>query len=282
MAERLYFHRVDSLIRAIGSVLLALPLIVLATSVSAQALYDDFDGGALDPQRWRVDIATAGVRWCATSSYGSGSVPGVWQDVVAEACNGVQGMSPYGALTVSGGLASFVGPEGSAFPFVWAGPPSRPSPFPLVGDFVMEVCLRFDAIGIHGTGLHVSRWEDTEPVGDNRPVPPGQTVFNIWADGPTRLTMLDQEVPAGLPGVFHTYRLAYVAGAYTAFIDGVAVLGPTVSALRPNSLWLGNPVFAYWGDRDWTDFSVDFVRVEDLTPTRNEARSWGQAKAIHR
>ena len=63
------------------------------------------------------------------------------------------------------------------------------------------------------------------------------------------------------PTAFHDYRLEYVNGRYSLWVDGVRTMGPVASSTRPNAIWMGNPVFTHWTFSDWTDFTIDSVQI---------------------
>src|SRR5262252_1449551 len=115
---------------------------------------ETFDGSTLSATTWRTDIATSGVRWCSTVA-GTLAAPGTWEDITQQQCNGALGTAPFGSIVVANGYASFsaASPGRGAFPYVWRGPPSRPSPVPENGDFELSVRLRFDEINVNGTGV---------------------------------------------------------------------------------------------------------------------------------
>src|SRR5207248_11509138 len=47
-------------------------------------------------------------------------------------------------------------------------------------------------------------------------------------------------------------------------VDGALVKGPIASAMRPNTISLGNPDAVWWTSAGWTGFSVDYIRVAPL------------------
>jgi len=247
----------------------------------APTFQDGFDGGAVDPARWNVANATGGARWCSSTVEAHQSNPGVWQDVATTPCQGVTSASPvYGAIAVGNGLASFTGSDDRTFPWIVRGPGSLGSPFPPAGDFFLETRLRYDAIFGNGTGLVVERWDDTTPSGDNPPVPSSGGLLSIWDDAATfspRVSLGTGIIFGGtpIPGDptgFHTYRLDLTGGTYTASADGVPM--PQVPAtFRPNAIWLGNPVFTWWGQGPWTSFTMDSLRVVAI-PVRVPVDVW--------
>jgi len=199
---------------------------------------------------------------------GTLAAPGTWEDITQQQCNGALGTAPFGSIVVANGYASFsaASPGRGAFPYVWRGPPSRPSPVPENGDFELSVRLRFDEINVNGTGVAALRWNSSEPVADNSPGQSNAVIFDVWEDGATHVWLLDQDVD--VTGridsrQFHTYTLRRSRSTYTALVDTTVVAGPIQSALRPNCIWIGNPIFGSWNvGQNWSSFTLDEIRVE--------------------
>ena len=241
-----------------------------STDVETSFFEDNFDGTAISDSKWNNSFATSGLRWCSTTSELHVDNPGNWQNVATTPCNGLTQSSPYGTVSVSNGLASFQSPARRTFPYIWTGEPSKSSPFPSSGDFVLEVRMIYNALGGGGDGFFVHRWANTDPVGNN---PPGgqARVFMIWADGSgLSVVLLGQQIPIPNPTGMHHYTLSYVDGSYTLLVDGFPILGPSSSDVRPSAIWVGHPAFTHWTLSDWSDFSLDLVRVKvpsiQLTP----------------
>lgn len=123
-------------------VLTALSMFSMLAPARAQGVsvffYDDFEGVAVDPAKWNTDVATSGVRWNSSTADPTlaHTSPGSWE---------VPPVSPpYGSITVNNSIISFSDTDTPlrAFPYIWAGPPSRPSPFPEKGDFTFEVRMK--------------------------------------------------------------------------------------------------------------------------------------------
>jgi hypothetical protein len=222
---------------------------------------DNFDGSSLDSTRWNTDIATSGKRFCPDTSDES---PGSWIDISADPCHEVTVSAPYGSIVVGGGLASFSAPYGRTFPYVWAGPPSRSSPFPISGDFALVLRMRYDATALSGDGVLVSRWPNSDPAGTNNPWT--SKILQIWNDsGGLRVNLLRNNVPLTGPLAFHEYRLEEVGGAYSLFVDGSLVIGPIASARRPKTIWFGHPDTVWWVPPNyWTAFTLDSISVSRI------------------
>jgi hypothetical protein len=222
---------------------------------------DEFLGTALDSSLWNTDHATGGIRWCQSTVKGSPIEPARWFFSETEYCHNHRQYPPFGSIKVDGGGASFYAGSNAAFPYIWAGEPSRPSPFPEKGDFILEIRMRFDAFTGHGNGIHVADWEkNSDPVGDNQP---SKTALIIWGDHGNYI---------GMPGGggryffpdrygFHVYRLEYIDGYYTLYRDDALLLGPVKSTVRPDTIRIGNPIYTFWLVMDWTDFTIDYIRV---------------------
>jgi hypothetical protein len=118
--------------------------------------------------------------------------------------------------------------------------------------------MRFDAIGGFGAGLQVVNSADTTPTGANGA---GQIVLALWNGDASLLGSPWFQLPA--PSSFHDYRLQYVAGSYRFYVDGSLAAGPVASTQRPNAIWFGNPGAIWWGDSDWTTFTIDSMAVTD-------------------
>ena len=224
---------------------------------------DDFDGTALDTAKWNTSLATSGVRWCPSTQANHLSVSGLWQDVGALSCHGRPLVAPpHGSIVVSNGTATFSAGTRYTFPYVWRGQPSATSPFPGTGAFVLEVRMKFNSLAVNGTEFHVGDWPNTDPVGDN---PPGNLVLSIGACNSCGVVTNLLGATGAVSGstAYHDYRLEYVNGRYSLWVDGVRTMGPVASAIRPNAIWMGNPVDTWWQPtpNDWTDFTMDSVQV---------------------
>jgi hypothetical protein len=240
----------------------AVAVVGLLTTSSVAAptpfFYDDFGlrskgsprfGAGLSwSSLWDTGNLTSGVRWCSEEA--GVEDPGVWLNPAQTPCKGQSAAPPYGSAYLTGASASLAAPAGRAFPFVRAAVPS----FPGSGDFRFIVRMRIDAGLSNGTGLRVYASPDSTPVNGN--LPGGtQAIFQVWSEGVSVLGVPRAATPPG----YHTYRLDYIAGAYTLFIDDVQIGAPITSSARPNALWIGNPIFVWWNTDDWSDFTLDRV-----------------------
>lgn len=222
---------------------------------------DNFDGTALNPANWNTSIVTNGARWC-TSLGPSFDGPGTWQDLATQPCEGVSQTPPNGTIQVGNGLATFSSNAPHAFPYIWRGGPSLPAPFPASDDFTFTARVRYKTIEPQGEGIQLVSWSDTTPLGNNPPS--GQDeIFWIWAD-----TALGLRVQLGSTlypvmtnaNAFHTYKLEYVQGTYSIDVDGSQIARVAATG-RPNTIWIGNPVAAWYTTNPWGQFDVDYVRV---------------------
>lgn len=219
---------------------------------------DHFLTSSLDAGAWNTDIAISGVRWCS-ASLGASCDPGQWQEVSSIPCSGLIQPDPYGLVTLSDGLLYLSAPSGRCFPYVWKGAPSRAAPFPESGDFAIEWRVQYSALNPRGTSIKFCRCLTTDPTGST----------NIWCSPSVA------EVYGGYYGglVFgtragsilvpnqlqpHVYRVEYVDGEYSYFIDSI-LAATCVDTLRPNAILMGNPVIATSGS--WSGFSIDYVAV---------------------
>ena len=217
---------------------------------------DDFNDTLIDQTKWNTDVATSSYRWCRTTQ--ADVTLGEWIDVSLQACHGYYQQPPYGSITLSQGAISLRNGAARVFPYIW----TRQSPFPSTGDFALEVRMKYDSIAGYGDGMYVAQPVSTDPVGVNGVFEP--VVLTIWAGTEIGLQARiedNQPVNIASPTTFHVYRLEYLGGQYSLFVDGSLVIGPVNSSLRPNTIWIGNPIFALGGVGDWTDFTIDYVRV---------------------
>ncbi len=231
----------------------------VSIKVGLSLFEDDFDGAAINSAKWNTSLAISGKRWCPPA--------GAWLDVSTSACFGSTETPPHGSVLVGGGQASFDAAVGRTSPYIWRGAPSRPSPFPATGDFILELRIRYDSIQGFGQGFQAIKSPNTDPVGGNSPVVPADQVFAAWGDFADGLfvQVLGQKFSVPSPNAFHLHRLEYIGGEYSLFVDSVLKTGPTASTLRPDSILIGNPIFCCTQASDHSDFTVDFVHVQVLS-----------------
>ncbi len=258
----------SALIFLLATMVLSTGITIIPQANAQEAIFfaDEFDGTLIDSSMWSTETGTNPPRWCDDST-GGGSGPGNWFDPSSQPCKGVTAQPPYGAISVSGGEATFGAGSSRAFPYIWMGQPSQSSPIPDNGDFIIEIRMKYDSIASHGNGLYLRDWANSEPVGDNAPVD-SSTQLRIWADrggsgGQQQLLASagGTTIPLGNELAYHTYRLEYAGGQYSLYVDDTLKIGPVSSNDRPNALWIGNPIFTWWGVTDWSDFRIDYIRV---------------------
>lgn len=246
------------------------PSEVITESAGTIFFEDNFDGTSLDYSKWNNDHAVAGNRWCSSELNGAGS--GVWLNYAAESCYGTQQATPYGEVSLSGGAVTFSSSNTRTFPFILTGPSARQSPFPTTGNFSFEVRLKFNQINGSGSGLKIRDWNETDPNGDNPPAELDGPLFQVWADSTSmRIWLSGQRIIVPKATDYHTYRLDYSSGAYSVYMDNSLIAGPTQSAIRPNSIWIGNPLAVYFASASWTNFTIDYIRVMDIPSSPSEA-----------
>jgi hypothetical protein len=138
-------------------------------------------------------------------------------------------------------------------------------------NFSLEARFRHDGFTAYGTTLAINSasfaGERIPAVGD---IPPGiEDILSIHhvvdpVGGIYRfdITLLhDRLVWSGTPGDsdWHEVRVTLEIEKYTLYVDG-QLIGSTVSALRPSSIYIGNPfVQPFLGG--WTNLYVDYVRI---------------------
>lgn len=240
-----------------------------SSSFAGDYFFEDFADSKLDATNWNTTHATSGMRWCSSALPEHLTVTGQWIDASTTPCNygGIQ-YGPYGFVnidsTANPNYASFSAAPGSwTFPYLFAGPGNPKSPFPATGDFSFEVRMKYDHLDSHGNGVNLTGWSDPTPLGDNPPIPANQSVFGIWGDGGGVRTGSNgtANTELGYDTNWHTYRLTYIAGTYTLYVDGEPRGTPYASDVRPATVWIGNPVITFWGTPPWSSFSIDYIRV---------------------
>ncbi len=224
---------------------------------------ENFSGNTLDLTKWNSS-PEQGIRWCGEQQ--NGLSPGKWISMASSSCNATLQPPPYGRVDVGGGVVQ-VGPANAhVFPYFFTALPNESSPFPATGDFVLQIRLRHDYIGGAGNGVYIRYWQKSKPEGENPPLTTDARVFSIWSDQTSsRIGLMGQTVSyPDIPGKFKVYRLEYLGGVYSAFIDDQLVAGPVESSVRPNVIWVGNPLVLWWvssGQAGWSEFTIDSIQV---------------------
>jgi hypothetical protein len=216
-----------------------LSLAATANIFATEVFLDNFDGTAVDESKWIVSTGPPRFR-----QDGPTSESGYWVTP--------SGNPPYGTVAVSNSWVSLWNGYSTVFPYVV----SQINPFPETDAFILEFKMRYDSVNPHGTGFQV-RYADSEN-------PLANTIYYVWQGSGSNLSieLLGSSWRGALSDTSeHIYRLEYVDGKYTALIDGAEIIGPTASSMKPNQIWFGNPVWAWWGSRYWTTFSVDYITV---------------------
>jgi len=189
--------------------------------------------------------------------------------------------STNGGLTVSVDNGSLhMGQGGSSsldFPYV----SSVGTVFPTAGNFQVEIAAQYSQHGGQGDGIAV--------LG-----PDHQPLFILW--GSPLVVALEGTPQVAVAGPFdlHNYRLTFVDGVASVYVDNMLVLTTPLS-VRPESLWLGTPTIGqvsmwplwsgwvgivdghvdpttavvlsrWWWGTNWSPFSVDYIRVGPPTP----------------
>ncbi|RUM40772.1 MAG: hypothetical protein DSY70_02815 [Desulfobulbus sp.] len=227
---------------------------------------DEFEGPHLNSSIWKSE-QVRGRRWCGEEE--NGFAPGTWVSIASTPCYSTLQPPPYGSIEISEDGVHLNSLNEYVFPYFFTGPSSHLSPFPPTGDFSLEIRLRHDYIGVAGNGVYIRFWDDNKPEGENPPIIPELRVFSIWSDtNSSRIGLLGESTEfSDIPGLFNVYRLEYRKGQYSAFINDILVAGPIKSELRPNTIWVGNPLALWWiysGEAGWSAFTIDYIRVSKL------------------
>lgn len=131
------------------------------------------------------------------------------------------------------------------------------NPFPSMGDFTMRIRMKFNSLGVFGTGL-----EATTTVPPNGPLAPDLDVTWWWWGDVARS-----------PGIaYHDVEWHYSNGQVTESVDGVP--SAAVETALPRCILLGN-FWAVPGGYSWTSFEIDYIEVvpDDTTPPATPAVS---------
>lgn len=230
------------------TLLLTLTIIALPftsnPSLAAQTDYtpfsDDFDGPALDSARYLVQLNTNA---SGTPAWG-------------------------GNIQVMNGRV-FLSSNGTGFPCVT----TASNPFPETGDFSIEFKMSYAQLRNLGAGFWITKGDFH--IHD---MTQWANVLQIWADDKEygvfviflgNWTTLSPPPALELQGKDLVFRLDYVAGYYSLYLNGVMIT-QGYSDLRPDSFGFGHEPADYVpfgppgspGPLDnWCSFSVDYVHV---------------------
>lgn len=211
--------------------------------------------GSLNVQSVPGD-ATAGARWCDQI--------GAWIYPDQRRCARRREQQPFGNVSVVNGEVRIGSGSTYAAPFLWAAAPGRQEPFPPEGDFVLEAEITVEQLGAKSVDLQVARWLPPTTTGGSNPL--NSSILTLSADGRgLQVTLLGTSKTIASPMARHAYRLEYIGGEYTVYVDDAVVIGPTASASRPNALWLGSPLFTWWFG-EWSDLRVAKLLVKIPNP----------------
>lgn len=206
-----------------------------------------------------VTEATSGLRWCHPIRY--------WIDPAVQRCGRYRTQPPYGTVVLEAeGLRVGAGNTFPA-PFLWTAGPERTDPFPAEEDFVLDVEIAFEQLGLKELGLQVSRWMPARTDGSYDPATaaPVLRISGQESGGLVAVLLNRAAISISDPLASHAYQLVYRGGAYSLFIDGTLVDGPVASDRRPNAFWIGSPhVTWYWGD--WSDLLLTNMEVSVIDP----------------
>lgn len=212
---------------------------------------DDFDGTQVDPEKW-----------------------------VTQENTNMSGLPAYGGSIKVGGSQIALSSDGSSFPFVY----SATNPFPMSGDFAIELLVNYNHVGVWGNGLWITR----EPYTYYDIFAPEKSIFVLWADDENiydhagiKGYLLGREVyhseaygslSLGYKMGPHVYRLEYLRGVYTLLVDGSEVASAPSQSM-PEIIGFGHPPvqylpfskegvsYAFSNFGGWTSFEMDYIRI---------------------
>jgi hypothetical protein len=242
--------------------LLALiPLVPSKAQTNNTFFTENFDGTSLDTSKW---IVSENTNQSGYPAYG-GSVK-----------------LTDGSLTLSS--------NGSSFPFIY----STVNPFPITGDFEIELSMQYTCIGDLGCGVMLSNGAPSLDANWHN-----YKIITIWAhdQGPETTIIFVQffnsvvyqmSVPGFKPSSpEHIYKITYINGTYNIYVDSIFV-GKSESQQRPNMIVLGNPPnpdvprpptgptgMAEWGYWGWSSFKVNYISVSNQTENNDNSEQNG-------
>ena len=167
--------------------------------------------------------------------------------------------------------AAYLPPTEPYFPWMI----TRVNPFPRVGDFFVNVRMRYPDAGTVGTGFTDGSTELLRGFGVWMAPPPtfAPAIFvSIGEKSPVQVTI-------GPDASYHTYEWDYVAGTYYFYFDGHP-MGSSASTFRPSVLRIGGPESA--STDGWYSLSVDYVYVSTTQATPTGGATWGRLKSMYR
>jgi hypothetical protein len=234
------------LVRLFLGMLLLLALSAGVGNAAITVFNDNFDGTAINQTKWSSPDPYRFYQYSGPAgSTGYWTIP--------------SGNPPYGTVTVNNSWVSLWNGNSTVFPYL----ESRYNPFPDTGNFVFELKMKYDANNPHGSGFNINRTSSGTL--------PASGVFSIWQDSSSTfyltVNLLGQSWRGPMSDTTaHVYKIEYKDGSYSLWIDDSKKIGPIASSVRPNQIWFGNPVWAYWGYYNWTTLSIDYLTVQKDDP----------------
>ncbi len=188
-----------------------------------------------------ASLLQSGLRWCGSP------ITGRWIDPTITKCSNQN--SAVATASTAGGALLF--PQvGWTLPYVRTAPGLVPS----TGDIVIdaEITVSTPAVSVYSRmGWTVRSGADLEPRpgGTNSPFAsagPSCSAFELTAEngGPVKASIVaGRSISVAATPATHLYRLQYVNGRLSLFIDGELALGPVLTPYRPTAAWFGSPWF---------------------------------------
>ena len=159
------------------------------------------------------------------------------------------------AVEVKGGVMTLKSTL-AVFPYVYA----KQNPFPVQGNFVLEVAFRYLTVAEWGVGFVADK---VLPPAGPRPQFTTNPILYLWQDAqmPLRVDLLGIKVfPASKSDLArHTVELQY-SGKYDVLVDGTLVYTSPPTSSRPSALWIGNPANLVTS-AGWTSLEIDYIRI---------------------
>ncbi len=179
-----------------------------------------------------------------------------------------------GEVSVQDNHLRLTAPEGSLqFPYVHA----QGNPFPLQGDFVLRILFSYVNSTWSGTGIVAGSELPENGTTDDRKNVSSVYLFSIWQDNNIGLAVSFGGHPSSTTTVYtrpapdtdaYTVELRYSGGTYQVWIEGQLVYQSPAVAVRPSTLWFGNPVAldpgAPGNDVNWTGLTIRQVLIAEL------------------